>query len=97
MISYGPSFVPALRLIVSNLPSSSSRRSQECERSSTHAVDREYVWVIQRTRSLRFLLESLQTIRILRIGCRQDFDCNVAIESRIARQVHFAHPAFAKF
>ena len=45
---------------------------------------------------LRFALEARQAIRVARERIRQDLDRDVAIEPRVARAVHLAHPARAQ-
>ena len=60
------------------------------------AVDVGDVWMIQRGEHLRLALEPGKTIRIGRYTVWQDFDCNVAIELRVARAIDLAHPAPAE-
>ena len=54
------------------------------------------VRVIQRRQRLRLAREPRQPIGIAGEGVRQDFERDVAIELRIARAVHLAHPAGAQ-
>ena len=49
--------------------------------------------MVQCGRGARFLLESVEAVDIGRERDRQHFDRDVALESRIARPVDFAHAA----
>ena len=51
--------------------------------------------MVQRGENLRLALESRETLRIIRERRGQDLDRNVAIELRVARAEHLAHPARA--
>ena len=53
--------------------------------------DGEDVGVIERSRGARFLLESLETVAVLRKRRRQHLDGDVAAEPRVAGAVHLAH------
>src|SRR4051812_10718806 len=57
-------------------------------------IDDEDVRMIERARSLSFLLESREAIFIGRKPCGQKLDGYVAAEFRIAGAPNFAHPAF---
>ena len=46
---------------------------------------------------LCLLLETSETFRVLRERRGQNLDRDFAIELRIARAIHLAHPAFAEF
>ena len=60
------------------------------------AVDCGDVRVIQRREQPRLAREARQPFGICRKEARQDFDRNVAIESRVTGAVHFAHAADAE-
>ena len=49
--------------------------------------------MIQCGRGARFLLEAAQTVGIGGKAARQHFDGDIAPQPRIARAIHFAHPA----
>ncbi len=55
-------------------------------------VDRDDVGMIQRARGLRLVEEALLARRI-GAGARQDLDGDRAVQTGIARAIHFAHPA----
>jgi hypothetical protein len=59
-------------------------------------VHREYVRMIQPTRSSRFLLESAPPIRIAGKRRRQDFDRDVALQLMVACPIHLAHAPSAQ-
>ena len=52
--------------------------------------------MIQRGEDLRFALEPREPVRVGRERLGQDLDGDVAIELRVARPIHFAHPAGAE-
>src|SRR5437867_8631413 len=52
--------------------------------------------MIQRREQLRFTFEPSEALRIPGDEFRQNLDCNVAIQLRIAGAIHFAHPARAE-
>jgi hypothetical protein len=58
-------------------------------------VDLRDVRVIQRGERFCFALEAHHPISIACEGGGQYLDCNLAIEARIARALHFAHSANA--
>jgi len=59
-------------------------------------VDSGDVGVIQRCQGLCLAVESRQPLGVLREGCGQSFDCHVAIQLRVARAIHLAHPTRAQ-
>ncbi len=59
-------------------------------------VERADVRMAQRSDGARFVLEAFARSRIVRDVRRQDLDRDRAAEPRVARLVHFAHPAGAK-
>ena len=59
------------------------------------AVDAADVWMIQGRERLRFTLKASDTFGIVGERLGQDLDRDVAIEPRIARAIHLAHPAHA--
>ena len=71
------------------------------ERRTVHVLEHEIrrtdvenltdVWVIQRSNGARFLLEAAHSIGIGREGLRQDFDRDIAIQTRITCAIHLAH------
>jgi hypothetical protein len=91
----------------SRLPVPGSRRDQrreilaldELHHQCSHTtglfepVDVRDVWMIQRRQHLRFATEARQTIRIVGDRRQQHLDRHVAIQLRIARAIHLAHPA----
>ena len=60
------------------------------------AVDSGDVGVIQRGEDFRFPLKPRHSFRISNEGLRQDLDGDIAIEPRVARPIHFTHPASPK-
>jgi hypothetical protein len=52
--------------------------------------------MVQRRDRPRFMFESAQAIRIMGHGRGENFDRDIAIETRIAGAVDFAHPAPAE-
>ena len=52
--------------------------------------------MVQRRGRAGLLLESVQTIDVGRERAGQNLDRNVAAEPRVARAVHFTHPARAE-
>jgi hypothetical protein len=52
--------------------------------------------MIQRREQLRFTFEPSEALRIPGDEFRQNLDCNVAIQVRIAGAIHFAHTARAE-
>ena len=58
-------------------------------------VNRQNVRVIERADRARFLLESPQMVGVGRKRRRQNFYGHVALQARVARAIHFAHPARA--
>ena len=54
---------------------------------------RENVRLVQRRCDFRFLQKALHASLVLRDVGREHFQCNGAIESRVAREVNFAHAA----
>jgi len=52
--------------------------------------------VVQRRRGPRFLLETEEAFGIARHLRWQHFHGDVAVQSRIARAIHLAHPAFTE-
>ena len=58
-----------------------------------HPMDMGDVRMIQRGERLRFACEPREAVGIVGEGVREDLEGHVAIEPRIARAVHFAHPA----
>jgi hypothetical protein len=59
-------------------------------------VDREDIGVVEGSGGAGFLLEPLQAVSVARKSRRQDLDCDVAPQSRIARPIHHTHPAGAE-
>jgi len=57
----------------------------------THVIDGQNVWMIQGAGRLGLLLEPPQAFRVLRKGCRKNFDRHFAIKLGIFGQVHLAH------
>ena len=57
------------------------------------AVDGRDVGMIQRGEGLGFTLEASQAIRVVRKRLGEDLDRDVAVQLRIARAKHLAHPA----
>ena len=53
------------------------------------------VGMIERGEELRFPAEAREAIGIVGDGGEQDFDRDVAIQLRVPRAIHFAHPAGA--
>jgi hypothetical protein len=60
-----------------------------------HVVDRKDVRVIESRGRVSFLLKALQARRVLRDGRRQYLDGHLALELRVVRAIHLAHPALA--
>ena len=56
-------------------------------------VDGGDVRVIQGGEDFRFALKPRHSFRVSNEGLRQDLDGHIAIEPRVARPIHFAHPA----
>jgi hypothetical protein len=56
-------------------------------------VDGRDVRMIERGEDFRFALEPRDAFRVSRERLGEDFDRDVAIEPRVARPIHFAHPA----
>jgi hypothetical protein len=56
-------------------------------------VDGCNVRMIERGEDFRFALEPRDAFRVSRERLGEDFDGDVAIEPRVARPIHFAHPA----
>jgi hypothetical protein len=52
--------------------------------------------MVERRRRTSFLLETSKAILIVRERRRQDFQCDVASQARVARAEHFAHASRAK-
>ena len=52
--------------------------------------------VIQRGQEFRFPSEARAPVGIAGERLRQDFNCNVSFQPRIARAIHLAHPASAE-
>src|SRR6266542_2770663 len=52
--------------------------------------------MVERPRGLGFLLETAQTIRVLRERCGKDFDRHRPLQPRVFRLVHLPHPPRAK-
>jgi hypothetical protein len=59
-------------------------------------MDVSSVRVIERREHLRLAAETRQAIRIVCDGREQHFDRDVAIQLRVPRAIHLAHPAGAK-
>ena len=59
-------------------------------------MKRQDVGMRQRGDGLRFAIESREPLRIARDRLGQNLDGDVAIEARIARAIHLAHPTSAK-
>ena len=59
-------------------------------------VDRADVGMIERGEHARFAFEAGQAVGVVLERARQDFDRDVATQPRVARAVHFAHPADAQ-
>ncbi len=57
----------------------------------TDVVDRRDVRVVENAGGFRFLLEAAKAIRVLREGCRQHLDRDLAPEPRIPRPIDLAH------
>src|SRR5262249_47238842 len=60
------------------------------------AVDVRDVGMVQRRQDLRFAAEPRKTIRIVCNGGQQNLDGDAAIQLRIVRVIHSAHPAFTQ-
>ena len=54
------------------------------------------VRMVERCQDLRFPLEAGEPIGIMGDRLWEDFDGDVAVQLRIARPIHFAHPAGAQ-
>ena len=54
-------------------------------------------WMVQAGEDLGLPLEPSQPIRISGKRLRQDLQRDIAVELRIRRTLHFAHPARAEF
>ena len=65
----------------------------EDQRPLFQAVDGTDVRMIERGEQLRLAFETSQSIGIGRKRLRQHLDCNITLQSRIARSIHFAHSA----
>jgi hypothetical protein len=61
-----------------------------------YLVDMCNVWVIEGSRSFRFLNKALHAILVCGNFGGQDFQRDFAIESRVKRQIYFTHAACAK-
>src|SRR5215831_13239118 len=59
-----------------------------------YVEDGKNIRMIQRAGSTSLLLETMQTLRIIRITRRQHLDRDVAAQLRIAGKIHLAHSAF---
>ena len=59
----------------------------------THFVDRENVWMIEGGCRVCFLIESVEAIAILSEFFREQFQRDLAAESRVFSQIDFAHAA----
>ena len=71
--------------------------TDEIRRAFVHAgiVNRQNVRMIQRRQGLCFLVEPPQPVRVRHEVLRQHLHRHVAIEPRVPRAKHFAHPAGA--
>ena len=75
-------------------PSTSSiTRALTPSASFVQPVDGGDVRMIQRGEDFRFALKPRHSFRVSNEGLRQDLDGDIAIEPRVARPIHFAHPA----
>src|SRR5438045_511707 len=54
------------------------------------------VGMVQRREELCFALKPRQPIHVLRKALGQDFERDLALQPRVARAIHLAHPAGAK-
>ena len=59
-------------------------------------VDRRDVRMVQRGQHLGLALEPREPVRVAREGRRKDLHRDVAVELRVPRAIHLAHPAFAE-
>ena len=57
------------------------------------AVDRRDVRVVQGREDVRLAREAREAVRVLREGVREDLDRDVALQARVARAPHLAHPS----
>ena len=62
---------------------------------STDVMNDENIWMIQRARRSRLLLETAESIGIAANVGRQYFDRHLAAEPAVRRPIHFAHAACA--
>src|ERR1700761_8981006 len=60
---------------------------------STKPVHRQYVWMIECCGCLRLLGKTAQPVRVPRNKGRQDFDCHIPLQKRVASAVYLAHAA----
>ena len=65
------------------------------ERTFLDPVDLRNVGMIERGKQLGFTLKPRQPFRIVRERIGQDLDRDVALQPRITRAIHLAHPARA--
>ncbi len=60
-------------------------------------MDVRDVGVIERGQQLRFAAETGQAVGVVGDRAEQDFDRDVAVQLRIARPIHLAHPPGAEW
>ena len=60
------------------------------------AVDRRDIGMVERGEDVRLTLEARQSVGVQRERIRQDLDCHVTLQLRVACAIHFAHAAGAK-
>ena len=58
-------------------------------------VNRQDVWVVKRSYSVRLLLKPLQPLRIASEVCGQEFQRRFSARGDIRSKIHFTHPAGA--
>src|SRR5688500_6779873 len=58
-------------------------------------VNHENVWMVQRTRGLRFLLKTTKAFCVSGKRCWKNLDCYIATDLIIARNIDLSHSAFA--
>src|SRR5206468_11928444 len=66
-----------------------------CRRAFLQAVNCGNVRMIQRRERFRLTLKTRQTVRIISAVLGKNLDRDIALQPRVARAIHLAHPAGA--
>ena len=61
----------------------------------TDLVNRQDIWMVERSYSVRLLLKPLQPLRITGQVCGQKLERGVSARDDVRSEIHFTHPAGA--